>query len=93
MKNVGEKLISLNSNRLTVDDPSEDLRGRRVLDQDSVDLGKVNDLYLDERERKVRFLEVSSGGFLGLGGTKFLIPYSCRRDYINRRGGRYRPHK
>jgi CBS domain-containing protein len=37
-------------------------------------LGKVDDLFIDERERKVRFLEVASGGFLGLGATKFLLP-------------------
>ena len=38
------------------------------------ELGAVNDLFIDEQERKVRFLEVSSGGFLGLGATKFLLP-------------------
>jgi CBS domain-containing protein/sporulation protein YlmC with PRC-barrel domain len=38
------------------------------------DLGKVDDLFIDEREQKVRFLEVASGGFLGLGATKFLLP-------------------
>ena len=38
------------------------------------ELGKVDDLLIDEREQKVRFLEVTSGGFLGLGATKFLLP-------------------
>jgi CBS domain-containing protein len=37
-------------------------------------LGEVEDLFIDEHEQKVRFLEVTSGGFLGLGATKFLLP-------------------
>jgi len=37
-------------------------------------LGEVDDLFIDDQERKVRILEVASGGFLGLGTKKFLIP-------------------
>ena len=59
---------------LTVADPAEDIRKRQVIDRDGEEIGTVNDLFVDERERHVRFLEVASGGFLGLGQTKFLIP-------------------
>jgi sporulation protein YlmC with PRC-barrel domain len=45
-----------------------------VVDKDGEDLGEVDDLFLDEQETKIRFLEVASGGFLGLGKTKFLVP-------------------
>jgi sporulation protein YlmC with PRC-barrel domain len=55
-------------------DHSEDIRGRKVLDSKGEEIGEVNDLFIDQREGKVRFLEVASGGFLGLGETKFLIP-------------------
>jgi uncharacterized protein YrrD len=34
----------------------------------------VEDLYADAEERKVRFLDVSAGGFLGLGERRFLVP-------------------
>ena len=37
-------------------------------------IGKVDDLFIDESDRRVRFLEVGSGGFLGIGETKLLIP-------------------
>ena len=34
----------------------------------------MEDLYADAQERKVRFLEVGAGGFMGLGERRFLIP-------------------
>ena len=65
------KLSDLN---LTVADPNEDVRGRKVLDKMGDEIGTVDDLMVDDRERKVRFLRVAAGGFLGLGEEKFLIP-------------------
>jgi len=35
-------------------------------DKDGRDLGTIEGLLIDEAERKVRFMEVASGGFLGL---------------------------
>jgi len=57
-----------------VQDPNADIRGRKVLDKNGDEVGKVDDLMIDNREHKVRLLEVESGGFLGLGETKVLIP-------------------
>jgi sporulation protein YlmC with PRC-barrel domain len=37
-------------------------------------VGKVDGLLIDNQEAKVRFLEVVSGGFLGLGKDTMLIP-------------------
>lgn len=68
------KLIKLSDTDLTLADQDEDIRGRNAYDMAGEELGKVNDLFIDEREKKVRFLEVSSGGFLGLGATKFMLP-------------------
>ena len=68
------KFIRLSDSELTVANPAEDVRGRKVIDSESEEVGEVDDLLLDDRETKVRFLEVASGGFLGLGATKFLIP-------------------
>ena len=67
-------LMRLNDTELTVADPAEDIRDRRVVDLDGEELGEVADLLIDERDRRIRFLEVASGGFLGIGQTKFLLP-------------------
>jgi len=67
-------LRRLSDTELKIADPAEDIRDREVVDRDGEELGEVNDLLIDEQERRVRFLEVASGGFLGLGQTKFLLP-------------------
>src|SRR5205809_811457 len=67
-------LVRLSDTPLTVADPAEDIRGRAVHDNSGRDIGHVEDLFIDDSEKKVRFLEVASGGFLGLGERKFLIP-------------------
>jgi CBS domain-containing protein/sporulation protein YlmC with PRC-barrel domain len=67
-------LVSLSDTNLALADRAEDIRGRNALDMAGEELGQVDDLLIDEREGKVRFLQVASGGLLGLGTTKFLIP-------------------
>jgi sporulation protein YlmC with PRC-barrel domain len=67
-------LMRLSDTDLTVADPAEDVRSRTVFDRDGEEIGDINDLLIDDHEKRVRFLEVASGGFLGLGQTKFLIP-------------------
>jgi CBS domain-containing protein/sporulation protein YlmC with PRC-barrel domain len=71
---VRARLVRLSDTNLTLADPAEDIRGLQALDMSGEELGTVDDLFIDEQEPKVRFLEVSSGGFLGLGATKFLLP-------------------
>ncbi len=68
------RIVSMNDAELTPKDPAADVRGRTVVDVDGNDIGKVEDVMLDEDEEKVRFLQVGAGGFLGLGERKFLIP-------------------
>ncbi|MFB7087811.1 PRC-barrel domain-containing protein [Streptomyces sp. NPDC056296] len=67
-------LSKLSDSQQTVETPEEDVRGRKVADTDGNDIGKVEDLLVDEPERKVRFLLVAHGGFLGFGETKSFIP-------------------
>ncbi|MFG2311517.1 PRC-barrel domain-containing protein [Streptomyces sp. NPDC048566] len=57
-----------------VESPDEDVRGRTVTDSDGEDIGRVEDLLIDESERRVRFLLVAHGGFLGFGETKSFVP-------------------
>jgi CBS domain-containing protein/sporulation protein YlmC with PRC-barrel domain len=71
---VRARLVRLSDTNLTLADSAEDIRDLKVRDISGEELGTVHDLFIDEQERKVRFLEISSGGFLGLGTTKILMP-------------------
>jgi hypothetical protein len=44
-----------------------------VIDRDGHEVRRVTSILIDDRERKVRFLEVESGGFLGIGGETRLV--------------------
>jgi CBS domain-containing protein/sporulation protein YlmC with PRC-barrel domain len=72
--NTEARLVRLSDTNLTLAEPAEDIRGLKAVDMAGEELGSIDDLFIDEQDRKVRFLEISSGGFLGLGATKFLIP-------------------
>lgn len=67
-------ILRLSDTNLTLSHPDEDIRGRKVLDAENHEIGEVDDLMIDDQEKKVRFLRVASGGFLGIGETKVLIP-------------------
>ncbi len=67
-------LSRLGDNDKTVSGADEDIRGRTVRDKDGHELGKVDGLLVDDVEQRVRFMEVATGGFLGLGGSRTLIP-------------------
>lgn len=67
-------LYTLGDRGQTVDGSVNDVRGREVKDKDGEGIGKVADLLVDDQEKKVRFLLVEHGGFLGFGDTKTLIP-------------------
>ena len=67
-------LLKLSDSNLTVANPDEDIRGRQIVDRDGEDIGEIDDLLIDDRESKVRFMRVASGGFLGLGETKLMVP-------------------
>ncbi|GGR20073.1 PRC-barrel domain-containing protein [Streptomyces roseolus] len=67
-------LRKLSDSDQTVAAPEEDIRGRTVSTADGEDLGKIDDLLIDDDEGRVRFLLVEHGGFLGLGQKKTFIP-------------------
>src|SRR5215203_4217518 len=54
--------------------PEDDVRGKDVYDAQGQRIGSVEDLYIERKEREVRFLEVGAGGFLGIGDKRFLVP-------------------
>jgi len=95
-------LLRLSDTDFDVQD-EQDIRGRTVIDQNGNEIGKIDDLLMDPQSRRVRFLQVTSGGFLGIGGKMLLIPVEAisrfDRNYVeidqSMRGGlsamRYNP--
>jgi sporulation protein YlmC with PRC-barrel domain len=73
-RSTGPVLVRLSDSGLALEDLAQDVRGLDVYDNEGDRIGKVEDLYADTEERKVRFLDVSGGGVLGLGEKRFLIP-------------------
>ena len=64
------------SEDLLLEEPWQDIRGLDVVDVNGDEIGSVEDLYVDREERlpRPRFLDVSAGGFLGIGKKHFLVP-------------------
>jgi len=69
-----DTLTRLSTTHLVIGSEDDDIRGRTVKDRDGKELGHVEDLLIDAPLRKVRFMLVASGGFLGMGTTEVLIP-------------------
>lgn len=69
-----KKLIRLSDTDEIIASGDDDILGRTMLDKDGEKLGTVEDLLIDPDDRRVRFLVVASGGFLGLGENKAFIP-------------------
>ncbi len=76
----GYELLKLEDTDLTLENPAHDIRGREVYSNTGEKIGEVEDLYVDDQETKVRFLDVSAGGFLGIGEKHFLVPVGVVSD-------------
>src|SRR5688572_25483204 len=74
MESMGETLCRLKHCHPTVSEAPEDIRGRKVFDSDSTEIGQVNDLFVDRREMQARIVGVASDGILGIGNTLALLP-------------------
>ena len=77
---TGFGLIRLSDSDLILQDRTQDVRGLEVYDTNGEEIGTVEGLYVDEDERKVRFLDVGAGGSLGLWEKNFLIPVEAVRE-------------
>jgi sporulation protein YlmC with PRC-barrel domain len=71
---AGIGLVKLGDSDFVPANPEDDLRGKDVYDPEGQRIGGVKDLYIDHREREMRFLQVSAGGFLGMGEKPLLVP-------------------
>jgi sporulation protein YlmC with PRC-barrel domain len=71
---AGIGLVRLGDSDFVPANPEDDVRGKDVYDAEGQRIGSVGDLYIERKEREVRFLEVGAGGFLGIGEKRFLVP-------------------
>src|SRR4051794_16990699 len=67
-------LVKISESDFSLEEPWQDIRGLDVYDLNGEQVGSVEDLYVDRVSRLPQFLEVSAGGFLGIGKKHFLIP-------------------
>ena len=73
-------LIKLRDSTLVRDATAKALLDSDVYDRDGEKIGTVKDLYLDEEDKDVRFLDVGAGGLLGLGEKHFMVPMEAVTD-------------
>ena len=73
------RVVTLTGCNFVPPNAADDVRGRRVIAAGGEDIGEVDEVMVDRRERRVRFLRVSSGGFMGIGTNKFLVPVDVVR--------------
>ncbi|MFC4852686.1 PRC-barrel domain-containing protein [Actinophytocola glycyrrhizae] len=72
--NEAATLVRLDDTDLALADSGDDVRGRTVVDANGDEVGEVDGLIVDLDERRVRLLQVASGGFLGIGKQMVLVP-------------------
>jgi hypothetical protein len=54
---------------------SEDVIGKRVVNLEGEDLGKIEDVIIDAPNARVSYAILSFGGFLGVGDKLFALPW------------------
>jgi sporulation protein YlmC with PRC-barrel domain len=73
-------LIKLRDSILPHDYTAKALLDGDIYDRDGEKIGTVKDLYVDTEDEDVRFLDVGSGGFLGIGEKHFMVPMEAVTD-------------
>jgi sporulation protein YlmC with PRC-barrel domain len=69
-------LIKLtDSEDLHLREPLQNIRGLDAYDSNGEQIGTVEDLYVDQEAQFPRFLDVGTGGLLGIGKKHFLVPF------------------
>ena len=71
---AGIGLVRLGDSGFVPVNMEDDLCGKDAHDPHEQRMGRVEELYVDRQKREVRYLEVGSGGFLGIGEGHFLVP-------------------
>lgn len=71
---IAGRLVRLSGSDRIVADAAADVRDRQAVDSNGEQIGRVEDLLIDDTEDRVRFLQIASGGFLGIGKDHVLVP-------------------
>jgi len=77
------ELARLSDTDLVLAEERQDIRNRKVVDRHGTDIGHVENLFIDQTERKVRMVQIRAGGFLGLGERHFLLPVDAITSVAN----------
>jgi sporulation protein YlmC with PRC-barrel domain len=65
---------------------ADTLVGNEVYNRDAQDLGEIKEIMLDMRSGRVSYAVLSFGGFLGMGGKLFAVPWDALKlDTENKR--------
>jgi sporulation protein YlmC with PRC-barrel domain len=65
---------------------ADTLVGNDVYNRESQDLGDIKEIMLDMRSGRVSYAVLSFGGFMGIGGKLFAVPWEALKlDTINKR--------
>lgn len=67
-------MVTLGDSDLVLANADDDVRGLSVLDPNGHRIGEVDEIVVDEEQRRARLLVVASGGILGLGQDRRLVP-------------------
>lgn len=73
-------LVKLKDSGLTRDATAKALLAGDIYDRNGEKIGSVKDLYVKEEDGELCFLDVGSGGFLGLGEKHFMLPIEAVTD-------------
>jgi sporulation protein YlmC with PRC-barrel domain len=68
------KLLRLSKSGLQLSTAAEDIRGYVIVDEKDHEIGHVDDLLIDDTQKRVRFILAADGGFLGIGEHRMVIP-------------------
>lgn len=52
-----------------------DVIGKKVIDNEQVNLGKIEEIVLDRSSGKARYAVLSFGGFMGMGADFYALPW------------------
>lgn len=70
-------LIAISESDYEIAQRADDITGRTVVDTRGDEVGVVEELLIDSDNPRVRYIVVSSGGFLGFGKQELYIPVSA----------------
>lgn len=92
-------MVQLGESDLALADERDDVRGMKVIDPDGYRVGEVDDIVVDEDERRARLLVVADGGFLGMNVHRRMVPVEAvaavkeevRLNHQPRAGSEYDP--